>query len=186
MLARQAQIALEIEPALGAPPIDTGLPYARQEQTQWCWAACMEMALTLYGRPTRQCELSNAAFGNTSCCTNGNSSLCNQPLPIPSVAGMWLRYGVTVRWSRASLDADTSLAELAAKRPFEVALLWNKGGGHAVMVAGCRQATDSLILIVHDPWFGMLEAPHGDLLAAKHGGGGRWAHTWVDFNGARS
>jgi len=74
-------IILPGAPVAPAAPGATQLlnvPYFRQEQTNWCWAACCEMVFHYYGDAgIRQCDMATAQFGG-DCCTAPASSGCNQ------------------------------------------------------------------------------------------------------------
>ena len=55
-------------------PIPTGkiinVPQIAQEQSNWCWAACVEMVLRYYGElAVQQCELANELFCRSEYCT---------------------------------------------------------------------------------------------------------------------
>jgi hypothetical protein len=160
------------------------VPMLKQEQTLWCWAACVQMILR-YDQPhstVTQCMLANTAFGNRSCCSSPQSSLCNRTLPIASVTPQWASNGYNSAHVRAPLQWSALLNEMYNKRPVECALIWNDGGGHAVLIVGVEE--DSAMgqwVTVHDPWELKKNVLYSDLLNAY--GRGVWRDSWAQIVG---
>lgn len=158
------------------------IPMIAQEQTEWCWAACIEMVVK-YDEPDnklQQCELANGAFGNTSCCKSPKSSLCNRPLPIPAVSLEWSRQGYSCINEAGEVKWNDLVGEVLKGRPIECALLWNKGGGHAVLIVGFDEDPTGQWVFVNDPWELEKKILFSELQKAY--GSGKWRYTWHLIN----
>src|SRR4051812_28367077 len=82
--------ALDIEASLGGGGLD--IPPIGQEQTNWCWAACMQMVLTKLGNAVQQCSLADSAHGQRGCCGAPSSRLCNKPVKASDIASEWRKH----------------------------------------------------------------------------------------------
>src|SRR6266404_5537026 len=133
------------------PPM-LSVPYVRQEQDQWCWAACAQMVATFLGNTTvKQCELANFLHGQTNCCQQPGSLACNQPAPYAGIGQVYAELNVACISEPRPENAQVILRELSAGRPVEIGFLWFGGGGHVVVIRG---VTAQGLFAVHDPWFG--------------------------------
>jgi len=47
----------------GIPQQEMDTVYATQQQTEWCWAACIEMVFTYWGHPVDQVEIVRQTWG---------------------------------------------------------------------------------------------------------------------------
>lgn len=155
----------------------TTVPWIKQEQTQWCWAAVMQMAFSHNNVQINQCSLSNLAFECTGCCSTPSSSLCNIALPIFLVEREWSRHTFDAQRIDSSVDFDSLKFEVDAGRPVEIGLKWDGGGGHAVLVIGWEFVNGQPHVHVHDPWRGELFVTFDGLKAAY--GEGRWNWSWT-------
>jgi len=155
------------------------VPYIKQEQSQWCWAACMQMGLRFFDPtdPTTQCKLANDAFELTGCCDSPSSSLCNNPLPIFRVASEWLKRRAQALFKNSSVESAGLRFEIDNQRPVEAGLKWNNGGGHAILIVGYGNIGLDDEVIVHDPWRGILSIVFSELKKAY--GLGQWTWTWT-------
>ena len=163
--------------ALGAAPLD--IPVIIQEQTQWCWATCMQMVLRLFdpGDVTKQCGFANAAFGMSGCCTAPSSSLCNQPLPIISISPEYQKYNYRSTYHGAAVEFASLQGELDNGCVVEIGLRWTQGGGHAVLIVGYVVDDTGRHLVINDPWLGRIVVLFEELLTAY--GKGQWGWTWT-------
>jgi hypothetical protein len=166
---------LGLAAAAGTPPV-LPVPYVKQTQNQWCWAACAEMVARYLGNTTvTQCELANFLHGQTKCCTFPGSTDCNRPTPYEGVGQVYRHLGINCISHRWPVNAQVVLRELTARRPIEVGYLWVGGGGHVAVIYGV--GPDGR-LAVHDPWpdFGSGFATYQFVLTAY--GMGRWAFSY--------
>jgi hypothetical protein len=161
-------------PGLQAPDVPTdvllAVPYYRQEQANWCWAACCEMLIDFYRRTqTSQCSMASTNFG---------LQCCHSPLPNGCDQGEWpenvySRYGIDLSIDQHALSDADVLAELRAGCPLEVYYAWDGGGAHVALVVGRHSNGDYL---VHDPWYG---AGRRTGAAVRDGYGlGAWTMTY--------
>lgn len=163
----------------GAAPasISLNVPFIKQEQNQWCWAACTQMIAEFLGKTgVKQCELANFLHGQTDCCQHPGSERCNQPCPYQRVVAVYKKVGIKAKFDNHAEHLLVIQRELAAGRPFEVGLLWYGGGGHVVIVHGMD---DNGLYAVNDPWFGAGPVTYMGLVGAY--GYGWWGVTFGDF-----
>jgi hypothetical protein len=182
--------ASPLGPTLGTPlgPRRTGTDLAYQEQTEWCWAACMQMTLLGLGLSSpRQCQLAGMAFGppfpgadpGQGCCKSPSNSTCNQALPVERVGGEYSRWGIQPNKLDTPVSLETLIWEINNGRPVEVGLSWDGGGGHAILVVGWDENDEGSFVIVNDPQQGAGSVWYADLVAAY--GYGSWVWTWINL-----
>jgi hypothetical protein len=164
---------------VGGPPV-LAVPFVRQTQNQWCWAACSQMVAAYLGNPNvKQCELANFLHEQTNCCVKPSSSKCNQPSPVEGINQVYRHLNI----DNVSEELPTAYAvvirELQAGRPIEVGYQWFGGGGHVAIIYG---ATANGMLLVHDPWYGSGVEHYFRLRAAY--GMGRWTFSFGLFKKA--
>jgi hypothetical protein len=127
----------------------------RQEQVNWCWAACIEMISTLSSH-VAQPEIVNLGLGRTDCRIHAGGSDCNVRIPIagprPSVEAT-LR-----RMQRQSVFVPDALSPGAACRRIDdtpVIAGFNAAGngGHVVLLIAWDEGAspDDPLLLENDP-----------------------------------
>lgn len=160
-------------------PVLLEVPYIRQEQVQWCWAACALMVARFLGRAgSSQCELADFLHGQTACCTHSSSSECNRPSPYLGIGKVFTHLQVHSISHTWAVNLQVVLRELRENRPVEIGLLWSGGGGHVALIYG---VTANGLFAVHDPWFGTGLFRSEALYSAYQRG--RWAYSFGDFRG---
>jgi hypothetical protein len=173
------------EPAQFSATSREALTCIPQRQTNWCWAACIEMILVGLGRRRSQGLIVNAALGETSCATNGASRSCNKTINVvgesPNVEDALTENGLSGQAVNDSFS-PSDLVRLLDASP--VIAAFNNGGvgGHVVLVAEYDGTTsgDGLMLRIHNPtpsrcrgdWHSYL-----DLLGGLRLGKGMWSAT---------
>jgi Papain-like cysteine protease AvrRpt2 len=143
-----------VAPLAAAPPGAPGpatnpltVSYSPQQQNNWCWAACAEMAFHHAGVNTTvsQCDMATAQFGG-SCCSAPASAACDQ--------GNWPEYTYT-HYGFGHTKQPTAISfasvqtEINANRPVQVYYAWNGGGAHVALIVGYYANGD---VEVYDPW----------------------------------
>jgi hypothetical protein len=148
----------------------------RQEQTQWCWAACTTSVAAFFDAASRwtQCRLADAAHGQTACCRDGATDACNRPWYLDRALE---RTGNLAGKTGGAAAWETVREEIDAGRPVGVRIGWRGGGGHFVLITGYRAVIRQPRVHVEDPWTGASELTLGDL-AARYQGTGAWTHTY--------
>jgi hypothetical protein len=147
-------------PPEASPSAVLAVPMIYQEQDQWCWAASCEMILSFYGYPSRQCEMANWCFGQSSCCENvvwpdGTGDNCNRANYLfgyyRDMQDVLVHWGPIrgvgelnpLSWPRVQTESNVG-------RPFVIAFYWTTGGGHAMVGKG--YSGDHVYY--NDPWDG--------------------------------
>lgn len=163
-------------PLLGAKSLN--VPQIKQEQTQWCWAACADMVLDYYGNAgARQCDFVNWLFAQSSCCNVPSSSLCNKPCAVGDVCRVYNQWSLNCFNTASSVPFATLQSEINAERPTEVGYAWSGGGGHVAIIRGWDFNATGPLLLVNDPYYGSGGVYYTDLLTAY--GLGTWQWTWT-------
>jgi hypothetical protein len=161
---------------LGAGPL--GVPMIKQEQTQWCWAACADMTLDYYGNAgVAQCDFANWLFGQSGCCTIPTSSLCNRPCQVQDVSRVYTNWNIQSSLIQSNVAFSTLESEIIKSRPVEVAYAWTGGGGHVALVIQTSIINNRPVVRVNDPAYGSGGVYYDDLLTAY--GMGQWLVTWT-------
>jgi Papain-like cysteine protease AvrRpt2 len=184
----EVQNGTALNPQAGeAPPPETrkvDINHHFQEGKLWCWAACIQMVLGLHGDQRSQCDIIKVKLGNQHQCApdfQSRTESCDAPL----MAQTWRNCGILeVIPDDGDMKIEDIKAEIAANRPIEIGILWNEGGGHAVLIKGWA-ATSPETLLIDDPLResplgpsadGSGRATHDELVAAF--GHGTWRYTW--------
>jgi hypothetical protein len=171
------------EPLLNEKTIN--VPQIKQEQPNWCWAACAEMILRYYdGSSVRQCELANELFGETECCSKPTSPGCNRPCKKQDVSKLYSSKNIYSKLVEGVVPFSKLQSEIDADRPVEVAYSWNdrRETGHLVIVRGWRIDGKEEFVYVNDPGDSPSEeriVAYPELLAAY--GKGNWVCTWIEI-----
>lgn len=166
------------------------VPVVRQEQTQWCWAADSKCVLKYYGMDEEQCviveharKLNPARFGSRNCCPK-NTSNCNQPNFLDGasgIEGMLKHFGnLKPLVIKKYIPVTQIESELAANKPFIIAIFWSAGGGHVVVGCGYNSTTKAITMM--DSWQsnGMTTVKYGGGASiSTRSGSGRWGETVV-------
>ncbi len=170
--------------ALAAKSLD--ITYAKQEETNWCWAGSSYMVLG-YTRsitvPT-QCAMANwardkNAWGAANCCTTADSggAICNQPNWMYGKAGSL--QAILENWGAKSENKASALSWDAVKTaidddsPIIMRYGWTGGGGHFIVLYGYD---DSANVLIHDPWNGTKTITHASAVSAPDH---TWTHTLI-------
>ncbi|HEY4239329.1 MAG TPA: papain-like cysteine protease family protein [Kofleriaceae bacterium] len=167
----------EFAPAAPPPPVTSTktLDFTMQLQTQsnWCWAAVSTSVSHFFDAKSAwtQCTVANAQTGQTTCCQDGSTDLCNvigyldQALTTTGNLDHW--EGGTETMANASAQIDKSL-------PLAVRIGWNGGGGHFVAITG--YAGDDTVT-VEDPIYGTSVITY-ETLVTNYQSAGTWTHSY--------
>lgn len=158
------------------------VPQIAQEQTNWCWAACVAMVLHYYDDHTvQQCELANELFNRYECCSEPSSPECNQPCEIKDVSKLYARRDIHSQFVDRNVSFSALQSEIEADRPVEIVFYpRKKGQGHLVVVRGWRVTETEEFLYVNDPKDSNGASrivAYSELLEAYEDG--KWMYTWL-------
>lgn len=154
------------------------VPYAQQEQNNWCWAACCQMLLSLLGKPSlSQCQIAEDEF-HGSCCRNPSSATCD--------LGQWPEtaypaHGIQLDRIDGALSEGTLRSEIDAGRAIEVYYVWQGGSSaHVALIIGYYSNGD---FEVFDPSraFGRGRRSYARIVAAY--GLGQWRLSYSNIRG---
>lgn len=162
-----------VPPGAVAPPM-LAVPYYKQEEDNWCWAACCAMLIALLGKTVfTQCQMASKQFSQ-NCCANPGSTVCN--------IGCWpenaySNFNVTITRQNSALSAAQIDAELSAGRAVEVYYAWTGGGAHVALITGKYVNGD---YEVHDPYYGSGPRALSQITSAY--GQGTWPISYVSIH----
>lgn len=157
------------------------MPYdmsAMQEKWNWCWAAVSYNVDHYYSESSNwtQCRIAREVLKRTECCSDPRTyNKCDQPA--------FLQDALTLVGCRYSDDGpllyETIDAEIKAERPICALVEWNDGGGHYVIIAGCRTLASGLQqLWILDPLWGPGMCSYWGFRSA-YLGCGAWTHSFL-------
>lgn len=160
--------------------IVSGVIRIEQQETRWCWAACMQMVLQSTGGTT-QCEFVNSAFGQTDCCSlpQRKSSKCNKRLEAGKIKDEWIKKGFKCTQVNGTISFTELQDEIKNERPVEIGLIMSGGVGHVVLAVGWNVVGSVEEVIIYDP------TPSKDIAIVpydslkKDYAGGKWWWTWI-------
>jgi hypothetical protein len=129
----------------------------RQRQTNWCWAATVQMVLNYHGLYVKQEEIVQRIYG----------VLIDRPAsPAQILAALsgWApdargRYS-SIQASPYTISASQIVRDLSNRWPLIVGLKTSKGGGHAVVLTAVYYSIDKSNnpvfqrVVIRDPWPG--------------------------------
>ena len=171
---------------LGPTPPRAPLPVqpVRQLREMWCWAACARMVVRFFGAPLEQCQIAGRKFDRV-CCPSADSPECDVGCTVEEIDEAFGLAGLVAR----RIDRPASFEEVAEqvdgnpRRPLVASVQWAGGGGHVVVVSGCRVVDDIRYVTVNDPFYGPGDIRYSDL-RTRYGRNdtGVWQHTWLDFS----
>ena len=134
--------------------------YAKQNRSNWCWAACIEMITKYYGVHLRQ-----EFFAQSHCGVNPYGSIIDCPAPVDVITNnlnwCYKTHCIKTQVYHGRPDQDSLVKLLKADMPIILAYRYGGPIGHAVVMTGITFeetifGTDPTSIIVRDP------APHLD------------------------
>jgi hypothetical protein len=166
-------------PAGGAlPDQSNGLAFTMQAQAQsnWCWAA-VAVSVSLFHNAASswvQCRLVEAELGQTTCCRNGSSGVCNVPWYLDRALTRTANF---VRIGAGIISFRDIIALVNGGEPLGVRIGWSGGGGHFVAVVGYAVAAGVEYVDVEDPFFGSSTQTFVDF-QTRYQSTGAWTHSY--------
>lgn len=135
----------------GIPSAEMQMVYAAQRQSQWCWAASLEMIFRYYGMPIRQEQIVRETFGQEI------NLPARKEVILGNVNRTWIARGRHFRVSSdfTTITPDVAAWELMEKRPLIVGTM-----GHAMVLTAMTYqramngAGQPVQVLVRDPWPG--------------------------------
>lgn len=128
---------------------------ARQHNSQWCWAACIQMVLNYHDVPVSQEQVVQRIYGRQ----------VNAPAPLGHILSAlrgWAVEGdgqrVYVSATSYSVTSARVVRDLAYRRPLIAGLVDDYGNGHAVVLTAVQYHVDqsgNAVLdyaVIRDPW----------------------------------
>jgi len=166
-----------------------------QKESQWCWAACVEMVTAFLSNPQQQCQAVTNLLTAGNPCSNSHD-FREIGCSILKMAEVWKSVGVNSKLIRATddedlpaLEFDKLKTEINANRPIEVGISWHGGrGGHAMIVKGYGKIGGLDSVWINDPLgatskFGSnVKGGEGQILfkdLMEAHGYGAWVCSWM-------
>jgi hypothetical protein len=130
-----------------APNASQQLNISMQEQQndEWCWAASGNTIADFHGHGTDQnsfCDLATGRSTQVQCPNNPGQLSWDQRA--------FRALGVSPGTESGAISFTTVVSEINAGRPMETGISWTAGGGHAEVIYGYDQSSQSIYF--GDPW----------------------------------
>ncbi|MDQ0966650.1 hypothetical protein QFZ20_002053 [Flavobacterium sp. W4I14] len=147
-----------------------------QEQTQWCWAATSS-SVSIFYQPTsswKQCTVASKIIGATC---------CNAPSPcnIPNYLDKALSITGNFETITQTLTFNQVEAEINSGKVIGTRVGWYGGGGHFMVIYGCKTINGVNYYNIDDPIYGKSEITENAYLSAYQGAG-KWTHSYLTQN----
>ena len=168
-------------PAAGASFGPSGKSLAVvQEQTNWCWAAAVQMLRRHVKLPERrQCEIAERQLGKP-CCELPDR--CNVQLALDRISALLMENGLDSKRERGQLDKERLMGELFERRPVLLADLFENGtDAHVRVVFGWQQlSSGALVVRVADPARARIDPARATIESISFEAllRSRWRETW--------
>ncbi|RJQ78193.1 hypothetical protein D5S17_13495 [Pseudonocardiaceae bacterium YIM PH 21723] len=144
----------------------------KQEQNQWCWAASGLSIAQYLGKGT---NITQNQFCNLSRGLSQNGQCPNQAGYLQWVQTGYRAIGLGAGTTGAALSTAQVQTEITANRPFETAIYWTAGGGHAQVVYAYNASSQTMSY--GDPWPASPTYAEMTYNSYKSNGQFRWAET---------
>lgn len=173
------RVKIQPQAQLGAQ-VPLNIPAIKQEQTNWCWAACAKMTTDYYGNDLpRQCDFVNWLFKQTKCCQNGSTAQCNRTASDPQITSVYTQWGINSTYKGNQVTFANLQEQISVDHPVEIGWSWHGGGGHVVLVVGCTSSANVDYVYVNDPWTGQSLITYASLKSGQ--GHGIWDASWINI-----
>jgi hypothetical protein len=161
-------LAVSIKQTTAQQTVYVGIPrdkfnyYASdQHNTNWCWAASLQMIFNYYGVNITQEQIVKRTYGTDATGRLPNSAgtfpAITQNLNNWSVDNNGKKYKVTASMNWGAPSASYLVQELEAQHPILIGYSTGAYSGHAVVVTACSYVETSYgpmiqSIVVRDPW----------------------------------
>lgn len=155
-------------PAAGQEPVYVGITARKfnyfastQRNTEWCWAASIQMLFNYYGIEISQEQIVARSFrkktGDPLPNATGDLKVITENLNNWSIDNKGLPYRVRAEMRFGAPSPAYLIRELAAERPVLIGYRTGPNTGHAVLVTACsyyptENGPRIRSVIVRDPW----------------------------------
>lgn len=136
---------------VGIPSIS--FKQAFQQQTEWCWAACISMVFDFYGHPVDQTRIVKETWGTVADMPGSPADV------LRNLNRRWsddYGRGFLCQGDMSSVNQDSAIADLKEGHPLIIG-----ANGHATVLTAATCAVDAMTrqytvqqVIVRDPWPG--------------------------------
>lgn len=158
----------------GAPPVLLFFNMQPQVQNQWCWAATSASVSIFYNLSSTwtQCLVASGALGVSTCCKI--PSPCNKPWYLDralTVTNNFInQYGI--------LTFQQVESELLSGRIVGARVGWFGGGGHFMIIYGCKSINGVNYYNIDDPIYGKSIITE-TAFQSVYQGAGSWTHSFT-------
>jgi len=146
---------------VGIPKVEFDAVYAEQENSEWCWAASIQMILNYYGINISQAEIVARSYGVSPTGDlpdwSGSWDVITANLNNWSIDDNGTHYVVSAAMGTGPPPPALLVSELSSQRPVLVAYMSSPQTGHAVVATAVSYAPSMMgpivaSIIVRDPW----------------------------------
>jgi hypothetical protein len=154
------------------PSVSINFVQLQQQQDLWCWAAVTASVSSYYGLAIAQCMIVNNQTGETTCCSNGATSRCDQP----GYLGVALAALSMLTATHGQVSTADLVAEMSQGRPVGARYEWAGGDAHVFTIIGADDASGTVR--IDDPFYGRGDFSMGELRSNYRNFPGTWTHTY--------
>lgn len=145
----------------------------RQEQDNWCWIACFNMACSFFGKTTvQQCATAQRFLGISNCCPSGSNATCDQRLSDTDIPRLY--QSASLQAASSTID-DAAFQQTLASGSLVLLLLAFPATYHFVLLSGYGSGTYT----VNDPAYNAPSDITYDQLSSAYQSGGSIAQAWT-------
>jgi Papain-like cysteine protease AvrRpt2 len=152
-----------------------------QQQDNWCWVACFQMACSYFSKQTAsQCELAENFLGLTNCCPPGANPACNKTLAEESIPPLYSSIGLIATVTPS--PSDSAFQRAISQKLLILLMLQFPSAFHFVLVS---RVDPTRGYIVDDPRYSGQFFADFDQLSSAYGQG-NIARAWTVGSGKLS
>ncbi len=157
----------------GAPPVLLMFNMQLQVENQWCWAATSASVSIFYnsGSTWTQCLVACSVLRISTCCAMPTP--CNKPWYLDQALSVTNNF---VNQS-GQLTFQNVESELLNGRVLGVRVGWYGGGGHFMVIYGCKTTNGVNYYNIDDPIYGKSLITEAAFQTAYQGAGS-WTHSY--------
>ncbi|WP_461044012.1 C39 family peptidase [Spirosoma harenae] len=154
--------------SIAQQPIYVGIPKNRfdhfasaQTNSNWCWAASLQMIFNYYGIDITQAQIVRRSYGSDPYGNlpnwTGSMQLITANLNNWSFTNSGIQYSVQASLNLGPPNPTYMIQELSAGRPILIGYKSGPNSGHAVVITACSYIQTNLgpyiqSIVVRDPW----------------------------------
>jgi len=153
--------------------------HAKQKESNWCWAACFNMAFDYFHFDISQCKIAGQYFSlrgdKQDCCKH--PGICDNSISDAWISDLYSFWNYRFDFHPNQITFNNIQTTINHNKLIEVGLSWAGGGGHVALVNGWSDDTQDEVY-VNDPGSGNGPGLINYTELQNAYGQGVWDATW--------